>query len=106
MDGQTDGCKPCRFRHKDHEEPWETPPEENQDRPSDEQAGGPGELPEPSRGLGDTEEGRESSSVTEPWLSLFQASVSSLCKTCSLILQIGLGPETLLRIRLRKKMSL
>lgn len=57
----------------------------------------------PAGGWEDTEEGRERSSMTEPWLSFFQASVSSLCKMCSLILQTGLGPKTLLRIRLRKK---
>lgn len=60
MDGQIDGCKPCRFRHEDHEELWQNPSEENQDRPSDEQAGDPGELPEPQPGSWeDTEEGRE-----------------------------------------------
>ena len=36
-------CKPLRFRHQDHEELRQGPPEENQDRSSDEPAGGAGE---------------------------------------------------------------
>lgn len=41
------GRKPCRFRHQDHEELRQDPSEENQDRPSDEQAGDAGEGPLP-----------------------------------------------------------